>query len=56
MRRWASIPLNVWHQAVVFHKNWVVVSFHTALTHELIEERPDGDVTRQRLYAAKENI
>lgn len=50
LRRWASIPLNVWHQAVVPQQNWVVVSFHTALKHELIEERPDGYATRQRLY------
>jgi len=49
-RRWASIPVNVWHQAVVPGQNWVVVSFHTASEHELIEERPDGDRTRQRLY------
>jgi len=41
LRRWASIPVSVWHQAVVPERNWVVVSFHTALTHELIEERPD---------------
>jgi len=56
MGRWASIPENVWHQAVVPHQNWIVVSFHTALAHALIEERPDeGDanVTRQRLYLAE---
>jgi len=41
LRRWASIPVSVWHQAVVPQQNWVVVSFHTALAHELIEERSD---------------
>src|SRR5262245_12494558 len=40
--RWASIPVNVWHQAVVPADNWVVVSFHTAPAHDLIEERPAG--------------
>lgn len=51
--RWISIPVNVWHQAVVSDKNWVVVSFHTVPAEELIEERPDtknGMSTRQRLY------
>jgi hypothetical protein len=54
LRRWASIPVSVWHQAVVPQQNWVVVSFHTALEHELIEERPDGDTTHPRLYLAQE--
>src|SRR6266571_5897925 len=39
-KRWTSIPPNTWHQAVVPGANWVVVSFHTALADELIEERP----------------
>ena len=40
-KRWASIPVNTWHQAVVGSGNhWIVVSFHTASTEELIEERP----------------
>lgn len=55
-RRWASIPVNVWHQAVVPEENWVVVSFHTVIAHELIEERPEGDSTIQRHYAAREEI
>ena len=39
---WASIPVNVWHQAVVAPgQHWIVVSFHTATADELIEERPD---------------
>jgi hypothetical protein len=38
--RWASVPPGVWHQAVVPGEDWVVVSFHTAPPHELIEERP----------------
>jgi hypothetical protein len=51
--RWASIPENVWHQAVVPQQNWIVVSFHTVLAHELIEERPvagDANLTKQRRY------
>jgi hypothetical protein len=51
--RWASIPPNVWHQAVVPNRDWVVVSFHTVAAHALIEERPnaaDFAVTRQRRY------
>ncbi len=39
LKRWESIPVSVWHQAVVPQQNWVVVSFHTALERELIEER-----------------
>jgi hypothetical protein len=52
-RRWASIPANVWHQAVVPGENWIVVSFHTVAAHELIEERPQGQdwgSTRSRTY------
>jgi hypothetical protein len=54
-KRWASVPPNVWHQAVVPYQDWVVVSFHTVPAHELIEERPDPeDVrrTQQRHYLA----
>lgn len=40
-RRCLSIPTNVWHQAIAGDEHWVVVSFHTAATEELIEERPD---------------
>ena len=51
--RWASIPPNEWHQAVIPNEDWVVLSFHTAPAEELIEERPDaknGDITHQRHY------
>jgi hypothetical protein len=54
--RWISIPPNVWHQGVVAGENWVVVSFHTASDHELIEERPGTeaqDAVRQRKYAGE---
>ncbi len=54
--RWASIPANVWHQAVVTGPDWVVVSFHTVPADELIEERPDpadSKLMRQRLYMRK---
>jgi hypothetical protein len=54
LERWASIAVNQWHQAVVPRENWVVVSFHTVTADELIEERPDGNSTRQRHYLAKE--
>jgi hypothetical protein len=37
--RWISVPPGVWHQGVVSAGNWVVVSFHTAPEHELVEER-----------------
>ena len=52
--RWISVPPNVWHQGVVTEENWVVVSFHTAAEHELIEERPVAeakDAVIQRKYA-----
>jgi hypothetical protein len=52
-RRWLSIPPFAWHQAVVPQSNWVVVSFHTVPSHELIEERPEPDnglATRRRTY------
>ncbi len=45
-RRWVSVPVNVWHQAVVpADEDWVVLSFHTAAERELIEER--GDPARE---------
>ncbi len=53
LRRWATIPPNVWHQAVVPSQDWAVVSFHTCLANDLIEERPDAviaQLTRQRRY------
>ncbi len=53
LSRWASIPPNTWHQAVVSGSHWYVVSFHTVPDHELIEERPsstDFELTRQRTY------
>lgn len=52
-RRWISIPPNVWHQACAEDAIWVVVSFHTVSTHELVEERPDPDdpmITHKRTY------
>ncbi len=52
-RRWASIPINVWHQVVVTGADWVVVSFHTVPADALLEERPDSDdpsLARQRHY------
>src|SRR4051812_30253225 len=52
--RWISIPRNVWHCPVVgAEADWVVVSFHTVLAEELIEERPDirtSDRTKQMRY------
>jgi len=52
-KRWISVPPNVWHQAAVSDRDWVVVSFHTVQAQELIEERPaaeDAGRTRQRHY------
>jgi hypothetical protein len=54
--RWISIPPNVWHQGVVAETNWIVVSFHTVLDHELIEERPDPESSnafRRRKYVGE---
>jgi hypothetical protein len=55
-RQWASIPVNVWHQAVVGPVgHWIVLSFHTAAAEDLIEERPDALESgrmNQRLYTA----
>ena len=53
-RRWLSIPAGVWHQGVMGGENWVVVSFHTVLAHELIEERPDpkGGGSTKRFYVS----
>lgn len=56
-QRWISIPINVWHQPVVAQSNWEVVSFHTALASELIEERPRSDdfnSTHQQTYLHKQ--
>ena len=52
--RWLSIPVGVWHQGVMGSEHWVVVSFHTVIAEELIEERPDvnGEGTRKRNYVA----
>ncbi len=55
LQRWISVPSNVWHQAVVPDRDWVVVSFHTVRAHELIEERQDAvdpSRTHQRQYVA----
>ena len=57
--RWVSVPPNVWHRALGLNENWIVVSFHTALADELIEERPDPDDEKrlsQRLYVGKKRI
>src|SRR4029077_17894303 len=41
-RRWISIPRNAWHRPVVGKdEDWAVVSFHTVVADELIEEKPD---------------
>jgi hypothetical protein len=52
--RWVTIPANTWHQAVVRGGHWTVVSFHTALAEDLIEERPRQDApetSERRVYA-----
>ena len=52
-RRWISIPKNIWHRPVIPNDgHWVVVSFHTVPTAELIEERPGAE---QMLYEAERN-
>ena len=56
-RRWISIPPNVWHRPIVGRDaDWTVVSFHTVVSDELIEERPDvsrKDGTKQMKYLAQ---
>jgi hypothetical protein len=56
-RRWISIPPNVWHRPVVGRDaDWTVVSFHTVVSGELIEERPDAsskDGTKKMKYLAQ---
>jgi hypothetical protein len=58
-QQWASIEVNVWHQAVVPPGgHWLVVSFHTVIADELMEETPDPEnvnLMRQRVYA-RENV
>ena len=53
--QWASIPPDVWHQAITpAEQHWIVVSFHTAAAEELIEESLDpADESRmqRRTYA-----
>jgi len=53
-RRWISIPPNVWHRPVVgADADWAVVSFHTVVADELIEEKPHAsskDGTKQMKY------
>ena len=53
--RWLSIPSGVWHQGVMSGENWVVVSFHTVLAQDLIEERPASKAgeTVQRTYISR---
>ncbi len=56
VKRWLSIPVNVWHQGVVDNENWVVLSFHTAEISELVEERADeedGNNLHSEKYADK---
>jgi hypothetical protein len=52
-KRWISIKPKTWHQVVVGLKDWIVISFHTVLAEELIEERPDKEdfqTTHSRKY------
>ncbi|PYK51522.1 MAG: hypothetical protein DME20_01455 [Verrucomicrobia bacterium] len=57
-RRWVSIPRNVWHRPMVgADADWAVVSFHTVVAEELIEERPGdsskGGTERMKYLAQK---
>ena len=57
-RRWISIPPNVWHRPLIGRDaDWTVVSFHTVIPDELIEERPDDsreNATKQMKYLGRE--
>jgi hypothetical protein len=56
-RRWVSIPANTWHRVAAGRKPWGMVSFHTAPSADLIEEKPvdpdrvDTGPTERRRYA-----
>jgi hypothetical protein len=55
-KRWVSIPSGTWHQVVVRGGHWVVLSFHTALAEDLVEERPRRDApgsSQRRHYAGE---
>lgn len=57
-RRWVSIPPSTWHRLRVGPSEWGMVSFHTVVAGDLIEENPldpdrlDGS-TRQERYAGR---
>jgi hypothetical protein len=58
--RWLSIRPGTWHRPVVGPgEDWVVVSFHTAESHQLIEELATNDpnsdeaATHTDLYAGR---
>ena len=57
-QRWVTIPPSTWHRLFVDSQPWGMLSFHTVVPEELIEERPvdpmdlDG-ATHQERYAAK---
>lgn len=57
-QRWISIAPNLWHRPVIgADTDWAVVSFHTVVAGELIEERPDStskDGTKQMKYLEPE--
>ena len=36
--RWHVVPANTWHQPVPGARDWVVLAFHSAPAHELIDE------------------
>jgi hypothetical protein len=53
--RWVSIPQNAWHRWVVGESDWSVLSFHTTVADQLVEERPssldvDDPSTERRRY------
>jgi diacylglycerol kinase (ATP) len=58
-QRWVSIPVSVWHQPVVPNdSDWAVVSFHTVVAEDLVEERPDEihGATRQMKYLEQHDM
>jgi hypothetical protein len=58
-RRWVSIPQSTWHRLFVGGESWGMLSFHTVVAAELIEERPlgpdglDGGPTERHRYQAE---
>jgi len=57
-RRWLSIPPMTWHRLLVGPEPWGVLSFHTVVAEDLIEEKPVNPedlegATHQKRYTGR---